>query len=464
MNQRKEIIFSVIVLSLVVIALAAHPLIDPDLGWNLAGGLWILDNLKIPQSDPLAALASPWIDYCYLPQILFAGVFKFFGFYGLSFLQIFTPTLMFIATGFFIFRQIGSQSGSLSKRVFPVVLAAILVLFIAPIFHLRPQLFSAFLFALFLQWRAVSKNLLLLTLILVVWSNTHVYWIFAPVILVADYLIAKVFREQVKVGAIPIFISILAPMISPYGYQNYLPIIQYSFFHSHVKNFIQEFQPLIYTEGYLLPVACLLFAAIFYYSKNKLIGLNDLLLSILFFVLALWQMKFTPIFGIFGVFSLVKTFSDRRISLSKGVQFTVYGVSFVCSLVACRFVSPMIGKNQQELLSVGNAASNIEGPIFTQFNAGGWIELGLYLSNNKTLARPWIDGRTLVMGEERLTDYFSLSLQQIPIEKYFKDREIEYLVLNKNSSLVPLVFPQRAELEFETESYFLLHYRAGPNH
>jgi hypothetical protein len=310
-----EVAFPIVILAIVVAILASHPLIDPDLGWNLAGGLWIIDHLKVPTADPLAALGQDWVDYCFLPQILFAAVFKFLGFPGLIALQIILPVLMFACAGLFIFHN-AEENSTLLKRLVPVVLAATLVLFIAPIFHLRPQLISAFLFLCFLQWRKTSENLLVLSVILILWANTHVYWIFGPVVLIGDYLLSFIFptnrpRQLKRVG-----LALLLPLVSPYGLKSYLPIIQYSFFHSHVKELIQEFQPLLFTEGYLLPLTCVLFVTVVYQARCKLVSVEDLVLSLLFFILSLWQMKFTPIFGIFAVIALAsRRIGQRRINL-----------------------------------------------------------------------------------------------------------------------------------------------------
>ncbi len=450
----------VLLLACVVILIAAHSLIDPDLGWNLAGGLYILDNFKVPLADPLAAYSYEWIDYCFLPQILFAAVFKAGGFPGLVVLQTLVPVLTFLSGCKLIFDD-GSldNQAALRKSLFSVLLAGGLILFIAPIFHLRPQLFSVWFFILFLGWRLSSReSKLSLAVLMALWSSTHVYWIFGPLILAVDYCSTRVTEKTKQASLTPLLIACLAPVISPYGVKNYLPILQYSLFHSHVKEMIQEFQSLIFTDGYLLPATVLLMLTIFYFWFRNRISTANFVLAVIFFGLALWQMKFTPIFGTFGVISIAtaKNLDPIRIDFSKLVPS--YFLSFFFAGIASVFVSPFVGPTQKELLEAGKFLSQFNETFMSQFNSGGWLELGLYLAAPESNAKPLIDGRTLVMGEERLNDYFLVSTHKISFSDYLEKYQIKTIILNRRSPLTEesLGANFAGNVIFESENYLVL--------
>jgi len=439
-----------------VIVLAGHPLFDPDLGWNLAGGLWIIDSLQIPTVDPLAALARPWIDYCFLPQILFALVFKSLGFFGLVLLQIVGPVLILLSGGFFIFGKFAPENTSTIKKITPVALLAALILFIVPVFHLRPQLFSLLFFILFLRWRAESRNTAGLLLIMIPWVNTHVYWVFAPVILITDFISARLVTGRNEVKFSDVMLSLLLPVVSPYGVRNYLPVVQYSLFHSHVKELIQEFQPLYSIEGYLLPATFLLIIAIIYFARTRQVRFEDLVLALLFFALSLWQLKFTPLFGVFGVMVLANTRIGYFVRTSFQQRMFVYSLCLSLSVLAALIISPKVGETQRELLKIGAEISKVNQNVFNPFNFGGWLELGVYLANKDSLAKPWIDGRTLVMGEERLSEYFSAYSDLVKFKSFLAQNQLRYLVLKKNSKLSSSVLEEKPPIEYQTENFLFI--------
>lgn len=377
----------------------AHELYDPDLGWNLAGGLISIRDLNVPRIDELGVGREQWVDYCWLPQLLFAAIYKVAGFSGLLCLQIFFSALCvtFLALGI-VFAEKDIQARSVLK-------VGAGMLFIAPICHLRPQLVSVILFVAFLIWRQSKRRMLYLIALQLIWVNTHVYWVFAPAILFVDALLA---RHSFR----PVFVSALIAVCSPYGVLNIVAIFEYAFNHSHAQNLIREFQPVYSTVGYLFPLTIL--TLIFSLATHR--SLRDRVISAGLFLLALMQMKFTPLFGSAALIpSAGQTRRVYRLALASAV-----GSSIVVSVVALTvFSSPLRGEEEQILSASKIIAGegNENSVVGNSFNEGGWLGLGLLNSGARTL----IDGRTLVMKKARLDHYAAVMRGDVPVCEYLND-------------------------------------------
>lgn len=407
--------------ALVGAVLGAHPLYDPDLGWNLVGGFYLLDNLRFPLVDSIAVGRAKWVNYGWLPQLLFALVERGSGFTGLCFLQSFLSALLFVA--------------GVSLCVRCPYRAGAMMLFLAPICHLRPQLVSVLLFILFLHWRKGSRKLLPLCLLCVAWSNTHVYWIFAPVILWSDWIAgsirARISKPETALLRSALHLPILATLagvISPYGIENLHVVIEYAFFHSHATPLIREFQSLYQVKGYLFPLALGVVAWLVLYSKGERVLGSGL------FFLSLSQMKFTPLFGVFSL-------SDRE-STPRVFPFPIL-VSVLGAFLILPFTDTL-RESERELVQLGQTLRE-ERVVGNLFDEGGWLAYALYGSAAKIL----IDGRTLVMGKDRLQHYAAVMRGNESACAWFKDAEV--IVLRREGKIIGRLSSEECSFEIGNE-------------
>src|SRR5579859_7448089 len=83
----------------VLIALFAFPAVlylrdfrmtDPDFGWHLRAGQWILSHHAVPFTDPFSGYGAgkAWYDYSWLFDIFFALLYKAFGLLGFAYLEV----------------------------------------------------------------------------------------------------------------------------------------------------------------------------------------------------------------------------------------------------------------------------------------------------------------------------------------------------------------------------------------
>lgn len=158
-----------------------YPTTDPDLGWHLLGGEWMRVHGGVPTKDFVNAFNHSWHDYHWLYQKLIYAIFELGGFDALR--------LAFgIAMAFVSIQIIGTVlEVTGGEKHFDIVAAAYLVA-IASFYHivsLRPQVVSLSLI-LYAQWRLMSPRSALeipaLLLVATLAVNTHVYWVFIPVL------------------------------------------------------------------------------------------------------------------------------------------------------------------------------------------------------------------------------------------------------------------------------------------
>src|SRR5688572_32469854 len=59
---------------------------DGDVSWHIAAGRWIIENGRIPVSDPFSftMAGAPWVAYEWGSEVVYAAAFDLAGYRGLS--------------------------------------------------------------------------------------------------------------------------------------------------------------------------------------------------------------------------------------------------------------------------------------------------------------------------------------------------------------------------------------------
>lgn len=200
-------------------ALAWRTVTDPDIGFHLGSGRWIVENASVPDTDPFTYTVSdhPYLAYHWGFQVVIHGLVAGLGARGLSLACL----LVALATALLIADVVRlRRSSAVAWAV--VGLAAIL----ASEFRLsiRPELASFFLGALTLwtleRHRAGGVSpLWLLPLIQLVWVNTHVWpigWAIMAVYVVDDVARARSLRTPLAGW---VALSAVALFVNPYHYR-----------------------------------------------------------------------------------------------------------------------------------------------------------------------------------------------------------------------------------------------------
>ncbi len=439
MKIRAEETVLLIAAALIAVVVGTRSLEDPDFGWHLAGGLWMLDSLRIPAADPFGAQGSFWLCYSWLAEVLFGLVFKCGGFRGLQVFQTLLVAAGAVSLCLFCRALCIEREAQQSREHLYPVLAGVftIILFSAPIWYLRPQLFSL-IFTGALLWLCEKRrgNIRVLLCLAVIWANIHVYWVFVPAV---AFLYGAAKKDGCRAVLIRSLVLFAAGFATPYGWRTYSALGEFLFAHREVYRQIIECQKLSPAAGYLF----WLFAAVVLVCAccaqalwRKSPGL--VLVSCLFAAASVIGLRLIPFFGVaggmllsLGVKEVLKhkqcaavprAFSNescapaRRVSAGK-LAAAAIGAVLLGGVFAMLFeLPPPITQRSTELFStvrrMGKTSRDFgQGPVklLNHFNDGGWLILALYLEreagHGASRFKVGIDGRTAMTGAERFMEF-----------------------------------------------------------
>ncbi|MHB8572689.1 MAG: hypothetical protein ACYDAY_07015 [Candidatus Dormibacteria bacterium] len=189
---------------LVLPVVALRPMQDPDFWWHLATGRWIIDHLRLPQTDlfTFGAAGHPWVLHEWAFEVLLAAWYQAGGLPAVSLV------LGAVALAGLLLVWAAMPRG-LAYPVNPMLIA-LGALATAPILGPRVQMFTFTFSALTLLWLrrhhlAGSRWLWLLPLLLAAWANLHggflVAFLWLAIALVAEIPGAVASDELVRGAA-----------------------------------------------------------------------------------------------------------------------------------------------------------------------------------------------------------------------------------------------------------------------
>ncbi len=314
---------------------------DSDTCWLLAMGKWMLEHRALPLADPFSTGVStfatlypgtPLVQYQWLSEILFYGLYKWTGKLGLLLLMSVLAFLTFICLPYLLLVKEKCHKAIVFGTIFSVAMLASLC------YYLRPQIFS-YLFIALLIWLYIPittklKNIRLLSVlatlaIMLLWVNLHIFFplgiIFLTLILVLRLmeicLIDKSSKISVWQFAVP-FLSVLPTAFNPWGINIWMYVERLR--KNTYSDLITELQPVqifnwrdpLAQYLWLLLAVYLLFCI--YYRANKLtrLGLVSPVLTIAGLYMSLQHCKLAPITSLF-IFAACLELNARANMLQK---------------------------------------------------------------------------------------------------------------------------------------------------
>lgn len=220
---------------LVFIALAAIAFLTPaqnDTWWHLRSGKEIWESQRFVDIERFShtAYGAPVLIHWWLSQLMFYGAYIMGG----------PPVLAAFAGAIAWLAVFGSWR--LFQGTFEVRL--VLLMFLVPATNLewavRPQVFSLALLVL-MAHLVVRDRLVWLPIVCLVWVNVHAMVIFGVVMAGACAIEALIWtRHRLKQDLLVMFACVLAPMVSPLGWQYWQRTFRTIFVSKVLK--IQEYQ------------------------------------------------------------------------------------------------------------------------------------------------------------------------------------------------------------------------------
>ncbi len=422
--------FSLIMAMLIPALIAAHPLANNDLPMHLAVGDWILQNGKIPISDPFSATGhgGSWVAHEWLAATLFKWVEQ----WG-------HPNYL-IAFAVLLSAKLGALM-ELIQRSFGIpafwriILLVPLWLAVGRRLMLRPHLL-ALNAVLFVWWltrigRHSPKWLWALIPTMVFWANIHGSFILGLAFIIGDLCIFPAGHSALPKKRIGIaFLCVLSTLVNPHGLSLYLFPFQLALDPVFTSGVFEWMSPwtapgFLHTPAALCGLALILLAAVGWAIQSfgsSGSGIKTILRKPGFVMaliaaltatgmatlqlrhIALASLLLTPVIGVL--------WADLRWKISPRMQSLACGVPLVMILILCTWGYPagVDARGHWLWRSIGGGWSTqtpviplkalvqhweVEGTILCEYEFGGFAS---YISGGKL--RPTMDSRNTVYTPE----------------------------------------------------------------
>jgi hypothetical protein len=411
---------------------------DPDFGWHLRAGEWILSHHAVPRTDPFSTYGAgkPWCDYSWLFDIFFALLYRTFGLVGFALLEVIAR----VTIPALIYRLARSLSLNFWLSAFATALAAYSM---SSIYAPRPGMFTIAFLAIELQLllsvllKGGFSRLLWLPPLFLVWASIHIQFVHGLIVLAifaGEPILNFLVRYKPQVPALPlkslwIFLgSVLATLLTPYGWQVYSTIFLYAR-QKHIYESITEMLPMNFREPFHFAFLLLVFGAA--------VALG-------------WSRNLRPIYLLLFAFSLAIGFrSIKDIWLPAIISVGLIAVCLPSAVNAAAKPPGLTRRNQLALaicvvaviavawrrydlsnswVDMGLAGrfpeaavrfvekNHLPGPLYNDFTSGGFL---IWRMPSIPVS---MDGRTNVHGDDRVKAY-SDALRGLP--GWEKDPELE---------------------------------------
>jgi len=399
--------------------MALRQLSDPDFGFHLKYGKWIVENHQIPSKD-LSTYTVPgheYVDLHWLFQVITYGVYKLTGYNGVSLFFCFITLLLSLLL--IIRNRVGH---------IPLPITCFLLLFsfllidsrLAP----RPEMFSFLFLTLVIFILDIYRDthrtyLYLLPVIFLFWCNMHSLYILGLIVL-ATYLFSQLWYERKFDKTLLLWsgTALLVCFFNPFGIRGFaFPMELLSRFdprnvyNQHIQEFMPFFaRPRFVARDYifLFSLALTLVLMILTWRRRRV---HEIILIVVFAFLAINSIRNIPLFALVAFPVLSRSLSELKPRLSsplKKTRLIFYIIMIILPIaVASRVLTNSwyidnnsfnkTGMGVDDLHQPAEAAAflvrnHLDGRILNSLGFGGWLSW--------TIPQPiFIDGRLEVMQD-----------------------------------------------------------------
>lgn len=448
-----------------LLAITARSATDPDFGWHLRTGEYIVTTQNIPHTDffSYTAEGEPWITHEWFSEVVMYSLYSVGGIFALVLFFALVATLTF----WLLYLRCKGQP----------YLAAFVVLFAAlaaaPIWGIRPQTISLFLTSAFLyildrhrreqNW----KILLWLLPLMLIWANSHGSFALGP-LLILIYLVGGVLEkflnwndsQNLPLGTrhllLFLFASTAIIVINPNGIELY-PYPFQTLSSRVIQTYIQEWQPPNFHDTEVQPFLWMLVVTLgALAASRKRVGLIEIILLVGFTYaslraarqISIWVLIAAPVLSA-ALVELVELFPWKieirfnehpslRIQILNAVILVLVALAVLLRLTNTTLDQP---RAERDLFPVAAVEwlkrEKPRGPIFNLYDWGGYLIWKLYPNE-----RVFIDGRSDLYGltgDKVVSEYLGTlngSPQwREPLDKY----DVQLVLIRPGSALATLL-------------------------
>lgn len=422
---RRSVLLVVLYGLAAAIALSLASLMDdPDYGWHLRTGEWIVAHRAIPDVELFSSNSGGerWVAYSWAYDVLLCGLRAAFG----SFAPVVLSVAMAISIAHALFTLLRRLSG---RAALAAALTGAGIVAMGPMLYGRSTMFTILFAVLELRClhRAVilgqRKALLFVPLVIAAWANVHVQFIhglflyacfFAQAVLDAraqtdDPHLRTERRRLVAWMAAIGAISLAATLANPYHVRIYEPLIIYLRQTPLIYQFIQELRPPDFTtiDSWMTLAIALLVVLVVLGTARRTLRRPFLLVAFAVAAYVAFRSARDAWFVVVTGLPIVALAFTRREESKESSEessghplVVAVGTACVVVLAAVRLdvSKPSLAANLARNFPVGAAefidSEHLPGPMYNHYDWGG------YLIWRLPRWKVSIDGRTWVHASE----------------------------------------------------------------
>ena len=422
MQPRSKALLTAVGLGVMILALALLvakkiDLMTADLGRHLANGRWLCSDWSVLSTNFYAHdfAMTPFVNHHWLSGVVFHAVHSVAGFPGLSLAYIALTCAAFTLMAVLAVRQSSAAIGlGLSLLLLPLVAFRT---------EVRPEGFSYFFCALFLwiltnarSGRYGRRALLLLPLLMIVWVNLHIYFVFGLVLILA--FLTEAWLSPTRPARPPTLqhwdhsnhrvallgsilgLSLIAALINPFGWR--LAIYPLNIFDNY-GYLIAENQTVWFLErlGMSFPVFGPLYVATALFWLTMLAvpwrlatrpPLGAIVVAAMFSAMALLGIRNISLFGLIALPVMAEVLNSHRrvvvlgliLPLAAGSTWSFAAESW--QQWPQRFGLGLVDPDHAP--AVFFKSHKLKGPVFNNYDIGGYLIYHLYPETP-----PFVDNR-----------------------------------------------------------------------
>lgn len=435
---------------------------DCDTGYHIRAGEYILNTFSIPRHDIFSfhVPSIPWTAHEWLSEVIMAVINHFAGLTGVAVFFAFVIALVY----YVMFRVVRSYNGNIFLAIIFVLLAVIS----SQIHWLaRPHMFSMLLMVIWYsildEYQRGEKDLLyLFPLIMLLWVNLHGGFL-GGFILLSIYMLGnllqfifrrddqpRVYMEKFKKIALITFLCVLASLVNPYGY--HILLFPFNLVSNKViMDNVVEFMSANFHDSLVFEYALLLMIVVLAASRKRL-DIIEIMLLVLFTHMALFSVRYIPLFAIVttpilvrqtesifaetnsGVLDFWKKKAEGIASIdasARGFVWPVLGIAAILFLVAAGRLSYSFDPKIKPVTAAEFLKREpIRGNMFNDDEFGDYMIYALWPKY-----RVFIDGRSDMYGSARMKDYLKITYLKPDWEKVLEKYKITWIIYDTGSPL-----------------------------
>ncbi|MCC6954721.1 MAG: hypothetical protein IT290_11430 [Deltaproteobacteria bacterium] len=424
---------------------------DPDLGWHVVVGRWILANATVPTVDhwTMFAHGQPWVAYSWLPEVVFAAVDRGFSASGLYFLQM-TLALALSFVSYFVY-------SALSRNMLVGgLLGALVTISTFSHFGLRPQslVWIYLLLTVGLCARIEDRGLKRfeccgLLVLFSLWANTHTSTLFGLVTVGLWLLSSRGSRIALTAGAL----SFSGTLVTPYFGREWLVFLNIA---GHPSSFssIAEFRsPMLAQYQSAFPILLFALLIVIALPQWRRVEPSKALLIVGMLAGGALVSKLLPFANVLCAALLAQLWqgSGGLNGISDGIERVHERASRAHLVPLLLFIAIAHGVILAQLallprfdpLSLPVEAMNfaeveqLPGVVAHDFQSGGYLLYRMSDASGIPAQRAMMDGRTNLISEELWSKHQSAIYGEDGWRDYFELVPTATIVWNKLSPLTP---------------------------